>query len=103
MDEMLERILAYLSATIYMSLYFWIGYSDKLIVVALADADHGGCPDTARSTSGACTFLIGGAYSSNGRLVFEEAVLCCHEYWRGGVGRVLRVVAEAGVASCHHP
>ena len=58
-DRYLERIVAYLHATRDFVLVMWLIAGDLLEVLTYADADHAGCPFTARSTSGACTFIVG--------------------------------------------
>ena len=58
-DRMLEKIMAYLQETVDMCLTFWITEKDELQVLTFCDADHGGCEHTARSTTGAVTFLVG--------------------------------------------
>lgn len=57
-DRYLERICAYVDCTTDMALQSVIHRGDTLRVVALADADHAGCPTTSRSTSGSCTYLV---------------------------------------------
>ena len=58
-DAMLERILAYLWYTADFGLYAWIRPGEVLHVFSSCDSDHAGCPASARSTSGSCTFLVG--------------------------------------------
>ena len=58
-DRMLEKIMAYLQETIDYCLTFWINEGEKFNVLTFCDADHGGCEHTARSTTGAVTYLVG--------------------------------------------
>ena len=58
-DRYLERIIAYLACTRDYVLVQWLSPGDVLSVVTYTDADHAGCPFTARSTSGTCSYLIG--------------------------------------------
>ena len=58
-DRYLERIVAYLRATKDFVLTQWLIPGDELEILTYADADHAGCPFTGRSTSGACTYIVG--------------------------------------------
>ncbi|KAL8155424.1 hypothetical protein AgCh_000710 [Apium graveolens] len=53
--QALKRILRYLKETIYYGLYFW--HSQPLSLTAFADADLGGCADSARSTTAYVIYL----------------------------------------------
>ena len=58
-DRILERIISYLADTKDHVLMQKVMPNDDLRVVTYSDADHGGCPFTGRSTSGAATFISG--------------------------------------------
>jgi hypothetical protein len=58
-DRYLERVVAYLATTSDFVLASWVSPGDMLQVSTFADADHAGCPFSARSTSGAATYLTG--------------------------------------------
>nr|GEZ61270.1 uncharacterized mitochondrial protein AtMg00810-like [Tanacetum cinerariifolium] len=50
-----KRIFRYLRGTVYRGL--WYPKDSSVALTALADADHAGCQDTRRSTSGSVQFL----------------------------------------------
>ncbi|GKG16674.1 hypothetical protein Tco_0361631, partial [Tanacetum coccineum] len=51
----MKRIIRYLNGTIHMGL--WYSKDTNMSLTAYADADHAGCQDTRRSTSGSAQFL----------------------------------------------
>ena len=51
--------MCYLSATSELGLHMWMGGDANLKVVTMCDADHAGCPTSSRSTTGACSYLVG--------------------------------------------
>ncbi|GJY20130.1 hypothetical protein Tco_0392696 [Tanacetum coccineum] len=53
--QAVKRIFRYLKGTINMGL--WYSKDTNMSLTAYADADHGGCQDTRRSTSGSTQFL----------------------------------------------
>ncbi|GJV46600.1 retrovirus-related pol polyprotein from transposon TNT 1-94 [Tanacetum coccineum] len=53
--QAVKRILRYLNGTIHMGL--WYSKDTDMSLTAYADADHAGCQDTRRSTSGSAQFL----------------------------------------------
>ncbi|KAA8493144.1 Retrovirus-related Pol polyprotein from transposon TNT 1-94 [Porphyridium purpureum] len=63
-DDMLEHIIGYLRAKTQSRIQYGTltgqGKGSGAQVVLFADADHAGCPITARSTSGWCAFLVEG-------------------------------------------
>ena len=58
-DRYLERIVSYLACTSGLGLAYWLYPDDILRIEAYVDADHAGCPFSARSTSGQCVYLRG--------------------------------------------
>ncbi|GJS19383.1 hypothetical protein Tco_0448015 [Tanacetum coccineum] len=53
--EAIKRVFRYLRGTIHMGL--WYPKDNAMALTAYADADHAGCQDTRRSTSGSAQFL----------------------------------------------
>ncbi|PWA78868.1 Retrovirus-related Pol polyprotein from transposon TNT 1-94 [Artemisia annua] len=53
--EAVKRVFRYLQGTIHMSL--WYPKNTAMALTAYSDADHAGCQDTRRSTSGGAQFL----------------------------------------------
>ncbi|GJX23896.1 hypothetical protein Tco_0228341 [Tanacetum coccineum] len=53
--QVMKRIFRYLNGTIHMGL--WYSKDTNMSLTAYADADHAGCQDTRRSTSGSAKFL----------------------------------------------
>ncbi|GKF75208.1 hypothetical protein Tco_0224652, partial [Tanacetum coccineum] len=53
--EAIKRIFRYLKGTIHMGL--WYPKDNTMSLTAYADADHAGCQDLRRSTSGSAQFL----------------------------------------------
>lgn len=53
--EVVKRIFRYLQGTIHMGL--WYPKDNAMALTAYSDADHAGCQDTRRSTSGGAQFL----------------------------------------------
>ncbi|GJR99375.1 retrovirus-related pol polyprotein from transposon TNT 1-94 [Tanacetum coccineum] len=53
--QAMKRIFRYLNGTINMGL--WYSKDTDMLLTAYADADHAGCQDTRRSTSGSAQFL----------------------------------------------
>ncbi|GJY90826.1 hypothetical protein Tco_0506022 [Tanacetum coccineum] len=53
--EAIKRVFRYLRGTIHMGL--WYSKDNAMALTAYADADHAGCQDTRRSTSGSAQFL----------------------------------------------
>ncbi|GKA61744.1 hypothetical protein Tco_0761263 [Tanacetum coccineum] len=53
--QAVKRIFQYLNGTIHMGL--WYSKDTDMSLTAYADADHAGCQDTRRSTSGSAQFL----------------------------------------------
>ncbi|GJU73022.1 retrovirus-related pol polyprotein from transposon TNT 1-94 [Tanacetum coccineum] len=53
--EAIKRVFQYLRGTIHMGL--WYPKDNAMALTAYADADHAGCQDTRRSTSGSAQFL----------------------------------------------
>nr|GEW76563.1 hypothetical protein [Tanacetum cinerariifolium] len=66
-----KRIFRYLRRTVNWGL--WYPKDSSVALTAFADADHAGCQDTRRSTSGSLQFL-GDAY----KLVTKKAKECCN-------------------------
>ncbi|GJW34438.1 hypothetical protein Tco_0054470 [Tanacetum coccineum] len=54
--EALKRVFRYLRGTINWGL--WYPKDTAMALTAYADADHAGCQDTRRSTSGSAQFVI---------------------------------------------
>ncbi|GKE16904.1 hypothetical protein Tco_1424481 [Tanacetum coccineum] len=53
--EAIKRVFRYLKGTIHMGL--WYPKDNAMSLTAYADADHAGCQDSRRSTSGSAQFL----------------------------------------------
>ncbi|GKC68487.1 hypothetical protein Tco_1101085 [Tanacetum coccineum] len=53
--EAIKRVVRYLRGTINMGL--WYPKDTAMTLISYADADHAGCQDTRRSTSGSAQFL----------------------------------------------
>ncbi|GJT84393.1 putative ribonuclease H-like domain-containing protein [Tanacetum coccineum] len=54
--EAIKRVFRYLKGTIHMGL--WYPKDNAMSLTAYADADHAGCQDSRRSTSGSAQFLL---------------------------------------------
>ncbi|GJX08482.1 retrovirus-related pol polyprotein from transposon TNT 1-94 [Tanacetum coccineum] len=54
--EAVKRVFRYIQGTIHMGL--WYPKDTAMALTAYADADHAGCQDTLRSTSGSAQFLV---------------------------------------------
>ena len=52
--EAVKRVLRYLKGTIHLGL--WYPKDTEMALTAYSDADHAGCQDTRRSTSGVHSF-----------------------------------------------
>ncbi|GJQ95813.1 retrovirus-related pol polyprotein from transposon TNT 1-94 [Tanacetum coccineum] len=72
--ESLKRVFRYLRATIIWGL--WYPKDTAMALTAYADADHAGCQDTRRSTSGSAQFL-GDKLLSDYGFVFNKIPLYC--------------------------
>ncbi|GKB09829.1 retrovirus-related pol polyprotein from transposon TNT 1-94 [Tanacetum coccineum] len=70
--QAVKRIFRYLNRTIHMGL--WYSKDTDMSLTAYADADHAGCQDTRRSTSGSAQFLDSSVLRQN-----KSAIsLCCN-------------------------
>jgi len=58
-DRILTRAIGYLEHSAELELTSWCTPGDRVRGVSYVDADHAGCPFSARSTTGKCTFLVG--------------------------------------------
>ncbi|GJU16446.1 retrovirus-related pol polyprotein from transposon TNT 1-94 [Tanacetum coccineum] len=77
--QAVKRIFRYLNETIYMGL--WYSKDTDMSLTAYADADHAGCQDTRRSTSGSAQFLDYGFQFNKIPLYCDNKsaiALCCN-------------------------
>nr|GEU53328.1 hypothetical protein [Tanacetum cinerariifolium] len=73
-----KRIFRYLKGTINMGL--WYSKDTDMSLTAYADADHAGCQDTRRSTSGSTQFLGEGREWSSGTLLCSDTDMSLTAY-----------------------
>ncbi|GJW86344.1 hypothetical protein Tco_0161684, partial [Tanacetum coccineum] len=77
--QAVKRIFRYLNGTINMGL--WYSKDTDMSLTSYADADHAGCQDTRRSTSGNAQFLDYGFQSNKIHMYCDNKsliALCCN-------------------------
>ena len=92
-DLQLNKLFGYLSLTLDTGLRFLLPLGgnaiSKVKLVGYPDADHGGCPHTARSTGGAAVSVVAG-----------DGSLCFPEFQSKRQGSVSHSTTEAEITSC---